>query len=642
MKKRRLKKRYIVLGLFIITIGVFLFRLVFVSDIPKTQPNVNEKALNTLEEKASYIVNRWEDSIKVESFRLVVPEARGVEGSNHIELYFQRLKTTSKIPLAPIFFLAGGPGSSASQVSTSEYSYVFEKLSKYADVILLDQRGTGRSLPNLSCRNSVDTPTDITENVQAQILDDLVEKCRECADELSDMGINLKAYNSTESANDIDAIRQALGYDKISLYGYSYGTELSQHYVKQYRPYVDHVILAASLGPDHGVKLPGDFQAQFEHMDSLIRLDPKMSKYIPDFMGLVKATHERLQKEPQFVQVPMQDAFDDEGFEHTMGEIVATFKSTWDMTMTDDHFQMMVSDKIGQRRWIQRMPKLYYDMSQGEYRFIGNQLRNFRRRRLPNALFFTVNAQSGYPESLWNASIAQSDSTVFSHFGISYGRYPEVYKAFGMQKIEGMNDAVYSDVPTLFISGSLDGRTPLKQADEMAKRFPNSKRIVIENAGHNDLMNNAVFDGIVRFLHDSLADNVYSNKPINFMTPVPYKYTMADTLANAIRYGNAEKAIAKYQQLYATYAEVDDYIYDLSEWPFYDLAETLFKHERYKEAVAVLHFAIKTFPEDEYLYLYLAMAYEHLGNTKNAERAARKALSINYFEGNSQVLLKRL
>jgi TAP-like protein len=47
---------------------------------------------------------------------------------------------------------------------------------------------------------------------------------------------------------------------------------------------------------------------------------------------------------------------------------------------------------------------------------------------------------------------------------------------------------VYSDVPTLFISGTLDGRTPAENAEEIRRGFSHSYRVLIEGAGHgNDL-----------------------------------------------------------------------------------------------------------------------------------------------------------
>ena len=403
MKKIRIKKRVWIIAIVVVFVFYKLYNLVFVSDIPITKPNVNHKDARALELVEDTLHDQFDNPlIVIERGRLVVNEDRTDDLSNRIEIYFERMKRQSNTSYAPILFLAGGPGSSATAIGRTEYFYLFRELSKYTDVILLDQRGTGNSIPNLSCRNALDSPTDITANAQVLILDDLVKKCMECANELSDMGIKLNAYNSYESVLDIEDLRQALGYDKISLYGYSYGTELAQLYIKYFEDHVDRTIMAGPMAPDHGLKLPLEVQEQFEKMDSLIKLDPKLSKYIPDFLELVRQTHNDLRTNPKFVQIPFQDAFDqDETSERIIGDLIAKIQPTWDMTLTDDHFQMMVSDNIGKDSWIRRFPSFYYDISKDSLRDIGNMLRNFRRRRMPNALFFTANAATGYTNERW-------------------------------------------------------------------------------------------------------------------------------------------------------------------------------------------------------------------------------------------------
>ncbi|MEM7185225.1 MAG: alpha/beta fold hydrolase [Bacteroidota bacterium] len=642
MKLANLNTKKIVLLAFLLLLGVVLYFVMFVSDIPVTTPNVNEKTLGSLEQEIGFISNRWGDSMEVESNRLVVPEIRGQESSNHIEIFFNRIKSRANEPMSPIFFLAGGPGSSASEVAQGKYFYVFEALAAYADVILLDQRGTGLSLPNLACRNNLSLPTDITQDVQQAILQNVEESVGACGAEFKRMGIDLRGYNSTESAMDIDEIRKVLGYERISLYGYSYGTELAQHYLRRFEHRVDRLILAGSLGPDHGVKMPLDVQAQYETMDSLIKQDKRLSHYIPDFLKLVRTTHNKLQTTPQFIQVPMQDAFDDEGIEQFIGNVVAKVRPTWDMTLTHDHLQMIISDKVGQDYWISRLPEIYYNMSNNEYRFIGNQLRNFRRRRLPNAVFFTVNAQTGYSDDRWQLALDQSKEGVFSHFGISYGRYRSVTDALGVSKRQGMNEPVYSSRPVLLISGSLDGRTPHRLTRELAMRFANSRSVMVTNRGHNELMNNDIFDAMVLFLKDSLRNDTILHRDIQFRNPVPYRYSMVDTLMNDMATATVENAMKRHRTLYYQYLNSTEYDFDTSVRPFYDLAERLHSEKKFSELAEITQYASQKYVDDPYLFFYLALAHEQLGNHELAIEAAEQALQIDYFEGNSRVLLDRL
>ena len=637
-----MKKKYWILIIFLLLSGVYLYNLIFVSDIPITKPNVNEKSLGTLELNESYLVNYWGDSLSVDSGKIVVPEFSKDTTSNHIELFFNRIKSNSSTPKSPIVFLAGGPGSSAVEIGKTKYFYLFKELSKDRDILLIDQRGTGQSIPNLNCRNSLDTPTDIEKNTQKYILKNLVKSSKKCAREFTNMGIKLSAYNSYESAVDIETIRKALSYKKISLYGFSYGTELAQFYYREFSENIDRMILASVLAPDHGIKLPFEAQTQFEKMDSLAKLDKRLSKYIPSFLQLVKDTHKNVQEKPKFVQVPMQDAFDENWAEQAVGNTVAFFRPTWDMVLTDDHLQMMISENIGNDTWISKYPSYYYKISNDSLRDVGNQLRNFRRRRLPNALFFTANAHSSYSANRWNTSLEQDKTSYLSHFGISYGRFPEVYTAYGIDRVEGMNAPVYGKSKTLFISGSLDGRTPLVLRDSIAKRFPNHQKITLENRGHNELLDENVMKSIKLFLNDSLQQDMTFHYDVEFENPVPYQYDIDSIIRTKLKESTVEKAIELYKELYIKHSNDDDYTYDFKPQMFQKIASDFIEEQKFDETILLLNSVIEKFPKDALLYDYLSLAFFNKGEYHKAKEASLKALELNYFDGNAHVMLQNI
>ncbi|HEU4391655.1 MAG TPA: hypothetical protein VFV34_27960, partial [Blastocatellia bacterium] len=94
--------------------------------------------------------------------RVVVRENRKNPKSNLIELAFVRLKSTSETPGYPVIYLDGGPGSSAINIArVPEYMRAFQKLREVGDVILLDQRGVGRSKPNLGWVAPESLPLDV-------------------------------------------------------------------------------------------------------------------------------------------------------------------------------------------------------------------------------------------------------------------------------------------------------------------------------------------------------------------------------------------------------------------------------------------------------------------------------------------------
>jgi len=645
MRKWYFKKRVWIPALIFIVLAIYLYQIVFVNDIPITQPNVNHKAMDTFEIRQDTLHDHMgNELIVMELGRLVVPEDRSDSKSNHIEIYFERMKSNAANPLPPIFFLAGGPGSSATGIARTQYFYLFKELSRYADVILMDQRGTGNSIPNIECRNSLATPIDITENVQEQIFDDILKKCKECYDEFDDMDIVLRAYNSYESILDIEALRENLGYETLTLYGYSYGTELAQIYIKHFEQRVAKAILAAPLAPDHGLKLPLEVEYQYEMMDSLIKQDKRLSKYIPDYLELVKSVHQKLLEEPQFVQTSTRGAFgeDPSEGEKVIADIVTAFKPTFDMFLTETHLQMMLSDKIGIDRAIARLPSVYYNISQGNYEEVGLSLRNFSRRRMPNALFFTVNGSSGYTEARWNRAQAQEEHSFFTNFGISYSRYQEVYDAFGAEKIDGMNVPVSGQTNTLLIGGTLDGRTPPNQAEDIASRFPNHQKIIVENAGHNGLLNTDIMHGIIEFMQDSLKTDLRTSQLLEFTPPVPYKYSITDTITKTIRSKGIQHGIDLYHRLYKTYNDVDDYIFEFNIYTVDDVFDTLIEEKNYDEAIALIESTSSLFPETSQTFTNLGEAYHLKGDKTNALAYLQKAMTLDFFDTEAQALYRTI
>lgn len=132
-----------------------------------------------------------------------------------IQIATYRIPSVSDSPAAdPVVYLEGGPGGAGvlavGEFATGEPSYLRER----ADVIVIDQRGTGYSVPALFCPETGGDDSDVDGN-------------RACHDRLVADGVEVSDYNSAYNARDLDAVRQALGYDEWNLYGLSYGTRLA-------------------------------------------------------------------------------------------------------------------------------------------------------------------------------------------------------------------------------------------------------------------------------------------------------------------------------------------------------------------------------------------------------------------------------
>jgi len=133
----------------------------------------------------------------------------------------------------PMFHLEGGPGVAGTNAAEF-YAGPGSLYREHRDVVLIDQRGTGKSNP-LRCPEL----EKLGPLVEMYPLDE-VKACREALEKSAD----LTQYSTERAADDIEAVRRALGYEKIDLWGLSYGTRLAQVYMKRYPSHVRRVLLA--------------------------------------------------------------------------------------------------------------------------------------------------------------------------------------------------------------------------------------------------------------------------------------------------------------------------------------------------------------------------------------------------------------
>ena len=178
---------------------------------------------------------------------VVVPEFHKRESETTLKLAFLRINSGKGSTRSPLFILAGGPGESDIK---SDTFLLFQKpllgsILDERDIVLLDQRGAGHSEPLLDCPELYSLPWVAIEKG----LDDSgtaalqVAAVQRCITGFEAMGLDMNAFNSLESAADVDAARRALGYDRIIYYGGSYAAQLGQHVVREYPGILEGVVL---------------------------------------------------------------------------------------------------------------------------------------------------------------------------------------------------------------------------------------------------------------------------------------------------------------------------------------------------------------------------------------------------------------
>lgn len=158
---------------------------------------------------------------------LIVPENRSKPDSRLIALPVTRIPATDESQSEPIFWLAGGPGSSNMGYSRVEWFH------EEHDIVLVGYRGVDGSV-YLSCPEIEEAMAAGPSMMSRESMKMQGAAAAACADRLTAEGVDLDGYTVLEVVDDIEEARQALGYDRINLESGSYGTRLAQIYTWRY------------------------------------------------------------------------------------------------------------------------------------------------------------------------------------------------------------------------------------------------------------------------------------------------------------------------------------------------------------------------------------------------------------------------
>ncbi len=398
--------------------------------------------------------------------KLIVPENRNDPKSRLIELSFVRFKSTAKNPGSPVIYLAGGPGGSGISTARGSRFPLFMAMREFGDVIAFDQRGTGLS-GAMPCDSDTKLPLDKALN-ETDLNAFAVKQVKKCADKWRGEGVDTNAYNTNENADDIEDLRQALGAKKVSLWAISYGTTLALTTIKRHGNNIDRAILAGVEGLDDAHKLPSKVQEHLADISRYVKADATLNKQIPDFLALVENVLEKLEKNPVTVEVT----------DRKTNQKVPVVINKYSM-------QLLTAFVIGADPLLE-LPKLYYDASNGNFDQIVGYLQYLSGGiGSGSVMSYVTDCSNGASAKRSKQIEREAKKTLLGNAANT--EFPEVCADWGSPDLgEKFRAPVKSEVPVLFISGTLDGRTPISNAAAVRKGFPNSEHLIIEGAWHSD------------------------------------------------------------------------------------------------------------------------------------------------------------
>ena len=366
----------------------------------------------------------------------------------------------------PLFLLAGGPGMGATALYGNA-APVFGRIHRNRDIVLVDQRGTGGS-------NALNCPTDDLEMMSAapaQVRDE----AQRCLAKLSDHA-NVAYYTTSVAVQDLDRVRAALGYERINLYGGSYGTRVAQHYLRRYPQQTRSVILDGVVAPEQilGPDTALDAENALNSVLARCHRDAACSDHFGDPAEDYRALRKALAAKPVSVTLPDPTS----GAPRTI-----EFGSL--------HLAMVLRLSIYNSEQAALLPvSLHLAQRSGNFAPLAGQFLMTLK---------TVDEIASY--GMHNSVVCTEDVPFFNTVKIDRAKLDATFlgavQLDALQSVcegwpRGPLDAdlhapLHSDAPVLLLSGGNDPVTPPANGEKAKAGLPNSLHLVLPDLGHGQI-----------------------------------------------------------------------------------------------------------------------------------------------------------
>lgn len=373
----------------------------------------------------------------------------------------------------PVIFLHGGPGASAiGDVGGLILDSSFGRtVLNSRDLVFIEQRGTQFSVPDLQCDEFRDVTYEFAGDV-LELEEDLAlfeQTVTACRDRLIGEGVNLSAFDSVENAADIEAVRLALGYEQVNIYGSSYGTLLGQHYMRDYPDSIRSAVLDAVVPTDLNFvpEIAVNAQRAFDVLFDACAADSFCSSNYPDLEATLYALVDDLNANPITVS-----AADD----------IETFSNFVDVAVTGDDFLNYLFGAFYVTELLPILPDFIYSVRDGEDDLLSLLITIFDFDfSLSDGMYGSVIcAEDADYDSI---DVTGVDAPLIPVFGLDV--VGELCDLWVVEPLDDyVNEPVQSDLPTLLMSGEYDPITPPRFGDRATAGFSNGNHLVFAGTGH--------------------------------------------------------------------------------------------------------------------------------------------------------------
>jgi len=442
-------------------------------------------------------------SVSAECGVLSVPENPAQPAGRSIGLYVARVPAINKHKRAdPLFVLAGGPGMAATTFYTT-VAPAFTRIHRDRDIVLVDQRGTGGSNA-LNCELSDDL---VSQETDAQI----VAEAQRCLKDTS-AHADVAYYTTSVAIRDLDAVRAALGYDQINLYGGSYGTRVAQQYLRRFPARARTVILDGVVPPTLALGPAVALDAENALLSILARCtdEPACRARFGDPAADYRKLSAQLRSQPVPVSISDPTTGEASKLELSMLQLATVLRLT---TYTPQEAALL--------------PLILHRATEsGDFKPLATQYLLVSR---------SVGDELSY--GMHNSVVCAEDVPYYDSANIDRKRLEQTY--LGTAAVDGLrdicqvwprgpmdkdfHDPLHSDVPALLLSGSDDPATPVADAQEALRGFTKGLHVVLKGFGHGQLVAPCVDRIMARFIDTATVTGLdvsctLLDKPTPFFT----------------------------------------------------------------------------------------------------------------------------
>jgi pimeloyl-ACP methyl ester carboxylesterase len=418
-------------------------------------------------------------SIEARCGRLAVPENPGEPVGRSIELAIAVVPAVAtEARPDPLFLLAGGPGQGAIEAYVPLIS-AFAGIRRERDLVLVDQRGTGGS-------NRLDCPMPEEALATGDLPpEEMRSLAREC---LARLPQGVAYYTTSVAVRDLDAVREALGYERINLFGGSYGTRVAQHYARRYPDKTRSVVLDGLVPPGHPLvpRIAIESQAALDRVFERCAADAACNERFPALAAEFRQIDERLTASPFTLEMP----------DPVEGEVRA-------VPVTRAHLVIMARMLTYSARMASLLPLVLHEAgtngnylplaAQGE--MLGEELEQMIAMGMHNSVACAEDAPR------FDGTVDR-DALVQTYIGaIMVDGMRAICEVWPRGPVDpDFHEPLDSGVPALLLSGEFDPATPAGYGAVAEKGFKNSLHVVVPGQGHGQMAKRCIQKLVRRFV----------------------------------------------------------------------------------------------------------------------------------------------